>query len=114
MCQYLRYFNWRSQLGQNWHVRSFCGGSLKAEEEIYRHHWVLFPYDLAEFVSPWQGFQGGDRFFKRKCDVADRKVTEIGGMSARGQAGDQGLFGGEAVGRHVVTFSFPGAVDSKQ
>jgi hypothetical protein len=36
----------------------------------------LFPYDLAEFVSPWQCFGGGDKFSKRKCDVADRKVTD--------------------------------------
>jgi hypothetical protein len=46
----------------------------------------LFPYDLAEFVSPWQGFQGGDDFFTGKREVADRKVTEIAGTSARGQA----------------------------
>jgi hypothetical protein len=55
-----------------------------ADEEVYGHHGVLFPYDLAEFVSPWQGFRGGGDFFTGKREVADRKVTKIAGVSARG------------------------------
>jgi hypothetical protein len=72
-------------------VQSFRGGQFRAEDEVCRHHWTLFPYDLAEFVSPWQGFQGGDDFFTRKREVADRKVTEIAGISDRGQSGDWAL-----------------------
>ncbi|MDB5346129.1 MAG: hypothetical protein JWP89_4506 [Schlesneria sp.] len=73
------------------------------------------------FLTIWQNlsvhgrvFRGGDDFFKRKCEVADRKVTEIAGISARGQSGDWALIGGVTVGRHVVTFLFLGAVSSKQ
>ncbi len=69
--------------------QSISGGQLRAEAEVCGHHWVPFPYDLAEFVSPWQGFRGGDSFFTGKRGVADRKVTEIAGIRARGQA----LFG---------------------
>jgi hypothetical protein len=71
-------------------VQSFCS-QIRAVDEVRWDHWVLFPYDLAEFVSPWQGFQGGDSFFTGKREVADRKVTEIAGMSARGQSGDWAL-----------------------
>ncbi len=87
---------------------------MKAEVEVCRDRRAEFPYDLAEFVSPWQGFGGGDSFFTGKRSVADRKVTEIAGISARGQSGDWALIGGVTVGRHVVTFFFPGAVSSKQ
>ncbi len=71
--------------------QAFTGSPLRAEEQVYRDHWAEFPYDLAEFVSPWQGFRGGDSFFTGKCEVADRKVTEIAGISARGQSGDWAL-----------------------
>ncbi|MDB5342496.1 MAG: hypothetical protein JWP89_873 [Schlesneria sp.] len=78
-------------------MQSFRGGPLRAEEEVYRHHWVLFPYDLAEFVSPWQGFEGVKNFSRGD---AERRMLEIGSMNSRDQAGDQDLIGGVTVSRH--------------
>ncbi|MDB5346794.1 MAG: hypothetical protein JWP89_5171 [Schlesneria sp.] len=49
-------------------VQSFRGALLSAEEEVCRHHCVLFPYDLAEFVSPWQGFAGAADFLSRSTE----------------------------------------------
>jgi hypothetical protein len=54
-------------------VQSFRDGPLMAKEEECRHRWVLFPYDLAVFVSQWQGFEGGDVFLSRGDAMSRRE-----------------------------------------
>ena len=85
---------------------TWCPEPIQAEAEGCGGHWVLFPYDLAEFVSPWQGFEGGKIFSREDAKSRRRVRSEIAGLNFEVEAGERGLSCGVTFCRHKVTFFF--------